>query len=144
MGTLNLDEERAKRAAKAEKSEGHKVILGGQEFTLPALLPFEFGEACRKATTEAGIRRAVRVILGSEQYERFVEQQVTLDDVGALIDGLAGLYGFESPGESLASSGSSRSNGNRSRPTSKRATNSTSANSAGVNGQPASVVSAPS
>jgi len=120
MATLDLD---AARAARAEAAgETHALVFGAVEFPLPAELPADF--AFRLADGET--RGALEALL-AERFEEFWERRPTIEDLTALAEGVAKLYGFGDPGESSASAPSSANGGKRSRPTSSGSTRSTSA-----------------
>lgn len=121
---IDLD---AARAAKAErKAEGHSVKVGGETFTLPPMLPFGFLEAAFSATTAEEVQHAIRILLGPDQFDRFLEQRIDDDDLDALMDGVFKAYTGHGQGKSSASASSSSNGSSRSRPTSNGSTASTS------------------
>lgn len=107
---IDLD---AARAARAEElGGGHVVTFGGDDFDLPAEVPFEFGVAL----LEGRYDDALAVLFG-DQLEAFLAHRPSMQDVIELAEGVAGAYGLGSVGEPSASSGSSATNGTGSRPT---------------------------
>lgn len=91
----------AAAAAKAETGEPTAdVMIGDEKFTVPAkgALPFMFAEHL----SSNNIDQALQVLFG-EDYERFIEQRPTLDQISALIEGITKDSGFDTAGESQAS-----------------------------------------
>lgn len=106
---LDLDAERATRAARAEAEGSAPVVMfGGEKFQLPPEPPWEVAEK-GAAGDPTG---AVRALLG-DQYAAFVAHRPSLFDVQALVDGAMRLYGFADAGESPASDSSSWSGSRR-------------------------------
>lgn len=117
---LDLD---AARAARAEVGgDRPRVMLGGEEFLLPAELPMRY-----IWTLADGDDMAALKVLFNGQLERFLATEPTKEDIVALAGAVPRLYGMGQSGESSASAGSSKNGSNRSRPTSPASTASTSA-----------------
>lgn len=120
MAELDLD---AARAARAEKSTGHNLKLGGESFALPAELPLSFGLRLLQGDTLG----ALQVVLG-DRWEAFLNLDPSGQDVEAFLEGVPKLYGT-SAGEAEASQPSSNDTGKPARRRSKPPTTSTSAKS---------------
>lgn len=120
MGVLDLD---AARAARTEATgEGHLFVFCGVKFPLPVELPADF--AFKLADQDA--KGALEALL-AERFDEFWALRPSIEDLNALAEGVAKLYGFGTPGESPASAPSSTNGGKRSRPTSPGTTRPTSA-----------------
>jgi hypothetical protein len=121
---LDLDAYRAAQAEQAGKPR--RVRFGGEAYEFPPEWPVEMGDLL----TDGLFAAAVRLLLGEEQGRRFmaVRPPMTLGEFTELTDR---LYAAE-PGESPASSRSSKGTSGRSRPTSNGSTRSTSARRAGA------------
>ena len=118
---LDLD---AARAARAEKDRRPRVIkLGGEEFTVPARCPIDALEE----VAEGNLRECLRLLLGDEQYARFMAHRPDDLDFRAIGE----MYGVSFP-ESSASAPSSGDDGTSSRPTSSESTEPTSPTPAGA------------
>lgn len=89
---IDLD---AARAARAEKNGPAPIIrLGGKDWTLPVELPADFA-----ILSAAGdLAGAMHALLG-EQFEAFWKIGLSMDDLEAIADQAAGLYGVQT-GES--------------------------------------------
>lgn len=125
METFDLD---AARAARAEaKGDTPIFIFGGQKFVLPAELPVEF------AYLLDDTKEAMRFLLGDD-FDDFWVHRPSRQDLRDLIAWVSKTYGT-TPGESLASDGSSPTGGRPSRPTSPASTRSTSAKPASGRGR---------
>jgi hypothetical protein len=111
---LDLD---AIAAAESEAAgEPHKVTWGGQAFLVPRIndWPLEVFDLMGKGE----LASAVATVLG-DQWEAFYQaKHPTFGAAKALLDGIAQREGFESLGESAASSPTSNRATRRSRPTS--------------------------
>lgn len=126
MTVHDLDEARAARAEVADDPPA--IRLGGVDYQLVAELPLEFADL----VLAGRLRLAVGILLADiDELESFMAHKPTLGDLTEI----AGVYGFRSLGESLASRTRSNGTSKPSRPTSKRTTGSTSARPAG--GRPA-------
>ena len=112
-------------AAESEATgEPHKVIWGGQTFSVPRTIdwPLETFEVLGRGD----IASALAGVLG-DQWDAFWQaKHPTMGAAKALLDGIAEREGFENLGESLASSPSLNRAMRRSRPTSSGSTKSTS------------------
>lgn len=122
---MTLHDLDAARAARAEVADDPPAIrLGGREFGLVSELPLEFADL----VLAGRLRLAVGILLADvEDLDVFMANKPTIQDLTEI----AGIYGFASLGESLASRKRSNGTSNPSRPTSKRTTGSTSARSSG-------------
>jgi len=113
MAGARIDLDAARAARQEASGEGPVIVWGGQDYTLPAEIPFETAEelsrleAAHAAENDVeatdAIIKAISSLLGAEQYERFAAGRPSVDDMAALVDGLSEAYGFEQPGESPAS-----------------------------------------
>lgn len=103
---INLDA--AKAARREAQKTPPKVIFGKRTFTLPVEIPFEAVEQLGQidtadpTTATSVITRFIAILFG-DQYETFLKLQPSTQDVEVLMESLATVYGFESPGESPAS-----------------------------------------
>jgi hypothetical protein len=113
---VNLDA--ARRARDEEKRTPHVIEFGGEEFTLPPMLPIE----CVIAAAENRFGDMLRSLFG-DQHDAFMAHGPDMLDLDAITKE---LYGFSSAGESQASVASLTSNGDGSRPTSSASTGSLS------------------
>lgn len=107
MSRIDLD---AARRARAEAvGEPLVVVFGGEEFTLPAEKPFDFSMYLARGF----VYEAIDALLAPDDVARFWRrdrppaERPTLDDVTALLDGVAEHFGSKDQGESLASASSS-------------------------------------
>lgn len=121
-GDSSLVDLDAARAARAETVGERHIKLGGEQFNLPAELPWDFFDVL-----DTGDMKAAMEMLLNGQFERFWKHQPTTEDMKVLAKSVPSLYGFGGNPESSASGGSSVPAGNRSRPTSPATTRSTSA-----------------
>jgi hypothetical protein len=95
---IDLD---AARAARAEATKETPVIkFGGKEWTLPSELPWALAEAAAGANAESAIV-AVKSLLGS-QWEEFLKQNPSVEDMRILLENVAAIYGAD-PGKSQGS-----------------------------------------
>lgn len=125
MAELDLD---AARAARSE-AKGHspQVKFGGERFSLPAELPWDFFEVL-----DSGDMKAAMGMLLNGDFDRFWAHGPTTEDMKALARGVPALYGFGGgAGESSASAGSSSATGKQPRRTSPTGTRSTSVKRSG-------------
>ncbi len=101
------------RAARLEKlGEGPVVQFGKNEFQCPPEVPFmvveAFGRMANAQDDETGyaastaILDAVRRLIGQEQFDKFVEENPSVEDFQEFLTGAMNEYGVE-PGESEAS-----------------------------------------
>jgi len=91
---IDLD---AARSARAEAlAEAPVIRFNGQDYTLPAELPWSIVEAASTGETKA-IVSAVKSLLG-EQWNDFEKSGVSVSDMTTLIENIATVYGT-SPGE---------------------------------------------
>ena len=91
---IDLD---AARAARAEAAKENPVIkFAGQDWALPAELPWAIAEAAGAATAEAAIA-AVRALLG-DRWDAFLACGPTIDDMRILLENVATLYAVD-PGK---------------------------------------------
>lgn len=103
---IDLD---AARAARAEAAgEGPVVVFGGGDFPLPPEMPFSVAESLAtlnemSTSAKAAEMQAIFKALLGENYESFMAQSPSLEDMLALIEGLGQAYGLEDVGESEAS-----------------------------------------
>lgn len=118
MAEINLD---AARAARAEQTESHTLRLEGEVFTLPLEMPIDFAFLAN----DEKLREAFSLLFG-EEAERFWALRPSVSDITELATQIAGLYGFDSAGESLASVHTSTNIGVPPRLTSNASTESTS------------------
>ena len=117
MGHLDLD---AKRVARSEaENQPHTVTFGGEEFTLPPVVPLETLDLM----ADGQFRAAFRIMLDDDEADRFFAHRPDYLDLKQI---MAGLYGQGDLPEASASPPSSPSTGTRSRPTSRATTASTS------------------
>jgi len=115
MPNLDLD---AARAARAEATREPKTFtLGGETFSLPVEFPMSVAALWAENDYDGGMRRLL-----ADAYERFAALDISAEDVTALVQGMAEMYGFNAPGESPASVTSSLNGSRRSRRTSRAAT----------------------
>lgn len=117
---LDLDKARAARAEAA--GEAPVVVFAGREYVLPVEVPADFAFAMEGRNLHDAIRA---LFLTPEDADSFFASKPTLEDLGALADGIGEMYGLSAP-ESVASGGSSSTAGDSSRPTSSGSTGSTS------------------
>lgn len=117
MEAFDLD---AARAARAElRGDPPCFLFGGQKFTVPAEIPAEFAYLLDDP------KEALRFLL-QDQFDDFWAHRPSKEDLVALVAWIAGGAGM-TPGESMASAGSSPNGSGRSRPTSPATTAKTSA-----------------
>jgi hypothetical protein len=90
---IDLD---AARAARAETTAPVVVRLGGEDFELPNELPLE-------AAMSADDPVAFLTALLGNRADEFMAAGPSIADVATLAESIASVYGFESPGESVAS-----------------------------------------
>lgn len=81
-----------------ESSEPKKLTLDGAEYVLPASSD-QWPLAALEGFEEGKIVAALRSLLGPQQWARLKESGATLSDLNTLAEQIAGVYGFESPGE---------------------------------------------
>lgn len=112
---LDLD---AARAARAENHTARVLRLGGEEFDLPAELPFAFGDGLNQRDAGASLR----ALLGEDSFTRAIALGLTSEDWSEILKQVPTLYGFEDEGESEASPPSPKRAGKRSKPTSRGTT----------------------
>lgn len=112
---IDLD---AARAARAEAlGEPLVVRFGGEEFTLPAEVPYDY----LALLASGDPRAAINALLGEAEAPRFWQQRPSVGDMRVLMEGIeeaAGLKEGEAPASGSSSNGTSR----RSRPTSPATT----------------------
>lgn len=111
MGTkIDLDAMRAARM-EAQGEEVPSVVFNGTTFDLPAELPFAVVEATvrlqRASETDDNAAAAevvsdVAKALFGERFKEFLDMKPSMNDVTALLEGVAPAYGTSS-GESPAS-----------------------------------------
>lgn len=122
MGTEPFDVTAAVAARDEAAPEAKRFVLRGEDFTLPARLPFF---ATRDAFAQEDSTTAfMRLVLG-EQWEAFLALEPDTAEMEVLSKWVVEAYGFGSPGESAASPDSSSNGGRRSRRTSPATTAST-------------------
>lgn len=103
---INLD---AAKAARRESGvEQPKVVFGKKTFALPVEIPFEAVEKLGgldpdDPTAATSVITGFIAILFGDQYPAFLKLQPSTQDIEVLMESLAKVYGFETPGESLAS-----------------------------------------
>lgn len=133
----------ALKIARAEKTGPPPVWkFAGDAFVLPAELPWVVVEAFAEDTPQSFVR-AVKAMLGDEQYEKAVEAGATRDDFGNLLAlAQSDSYGID-PEEASSSSLSSESPSGSSNPTSSESTDSTSETACGETNDADSVASSP-
>lgn len=109
------------RAARAEVAGPPPIVkLGEKQFKLPQEMPLTFPVLCGRGEIED----ALRLIL-DDQFEDFLAEDPTMEDLLAIAEGMAEMYGVE-VGKVTGSSQSLVSDGASSKPTSKGSTGSTS------------------
>jgi hypothetical protein len=101
MRTIDLNKKRKARSA-VNEDEPVVVLIGSEEFKLPAELPAEFAFAA----SEGDLRTALRVLFGASA-DDFFSQSPSFDDVKELVEDVAEVYGFSDLGESSASANGS-------------------------------------
>lgn len=84
--TINLDEIKAARSEKA--GDPITVTFSGEEFTLPAEMPFEFVD--RMAAGDLG--GGAKALFG-DQYDRFIALGPSMTDFTDLAERVSDLYG---------------------------------------------------
>ncbi len=114
---LDLNERRQARMAEAN-AEPLTVVLGEEEFTLPAELPLAFAFYMQNLDMD----KAAASLVGKSDADRFLAANPSMQDMEAIVE----EYGIDM-GESSASPRSLTSTGKRSRPTSRGSTAKTSA-----------------
>jgi len=104
MPRINLDQRRKARAAAREKNNAEPIVVevGGQDFTLPAELPFEFADKA----ANGDLRGALSTLFDGDA-DAFFGQKLTFNDVMELVQEVASAYGFDNLPESKASAPSS-------------------------------------
>lgn len=93
---IDLDEARAAR----EEAEPVTLKYKGDEYTLPAELPFEFAENARKEDAHGAL-----AVLFGDKAEKFFAQSPSITDVEDLTKQIAEVYGLDVP-KASASPGS--------------------------------------
>lgn len=96
-----------------------RFTFGGQSFELPSLAVLPFDVALRY--TQAEEHEALKLLLGDEQWERFIALSPSFVQVRELAAQWFAFQGITPP-ESLASTGSSESTAEQSRQTSSGTT----------------------
>lgn len=110
---MAIDLDAARAARKEGKGEPPEVIFGGATYTLPVEMPFEIVEQLAllqnangdDASAAEPVLAVVHLLLG-DQYEAFMANHPSMDDLTALAKGAMQEYGV-GPGESQASRRSS-------------------------------------
>lgn len=120
---MNIDlDELAAAEAEAER-EPITLTFKGKQFTLPHYLDWD-AEAARLLSLDDPFG-CFQLVMGDDDYERFVALRPTIGDMMRLIQRIEDLALGEAEA-SARSNGSSRRTGPRSRPTSNASTGSTS------------------
>lgn len=109
---MKIDLDAARAARREANAEVPVLVLNGQEHALPAELPFEVAELLSGLDPESvktdpaaaadRVGRILEAMLG-DAHEAFLASKPSIDDILALVDGLAEAYGLEDLGESQAS-----------------------------------------
>lgn len=109
---INLDAKRAARAEARKSDENYQppsITLGGITYELPAEMPVDFAEHVAAGRFSDGFRALFDEMEdGDEKFASFMANDLTVDDMKAFSDDLAGLYGVGDSGNSLASGNSSK------------------------------------
>lgn len=108
---IDLDQARAARAE--AQGTGPELVFGGHTFKLPPELPIDTLDAlaqldaASQSKDSAAITTAFRGIatslVGEKNAAKFLAMQPSIQDMSALVDGIAKEYGFATVGESSAS-----------------------------------------
>jgi hypothetical protein len=98
MPTIDINKNRAARAAEREKSKPDPIVLKYKDWseTLPVELPAKFAKAARAMDLDA----ALLALVPKKRAEAFWELNPSMDDVNDIVDGVLAAYGFENEGES--------------------------------------------
>lgn len=89
--------------------------FGGREFVLPLELPLEFGQLWAEGKTWEGMQ----MLIEPDQWDAFKALRFTKDDLLALIEGFADVYGVQGNG-SASGGGSNRASRRSRRPSGQR------------------------
>lgn len=93
--------------ARTEQSgEGHVLVYGGEEYNLPAAMPV----LALEAMASENVIGFLHALMG-DQWEAFAKRFNT-EDMAALAEVIGEMYGGGTPGESVASGGSSKTDTN--------------------------------
>lgn len=123
MTELNLNEQRAARQEIAGPAPA--IVIGESRIELPRELQLRFATEFLDKLEAGEIEAALRIVLKPDQFDAFMAEEPTIEDLGALAAGLPKLYGLEL-GKSGGSRRSSASGSRSSKRTSKGSTGSTS------------------
>lgn len=132
---MKIDLDAARAARREAAKEQPTITLNGKTFTLPLELPLSLAEAFigfgdiqddEVDMKIPGILAGVMRSLLGDQYESFMAEGPSLDDLMVILNGMKETYGVDL-GEQLASAGSSNRASRRSRQTSHGTTASLSA-----------------
>ena len=94
--TIDIDQ---KLAAKGELNREPVVVtFRGQQWTFASAMPIEIGELI----SDGKVVDALLLALDPQQHDAFRALGITIPEAGALVEGLAEIYGV-APGESPAS-----------------------------------------
>lgn len=88
---FNLDALRIARAEARAGTEAAVIVIGGEEFTLPAEMPLEF----ILASSEQRLAAAITALLGAEQHVRLmaVEPPLSGEDFAEIAKAAQAAYG---------------------------------------------------
>lgn len=111
--TVDLDKARAAR--REAQGEAPVVRFGSRDFVLPMEMPFvvveHLGQLAQADDTDnAAVAAAILAILGDlfgDQYEAFMQNKPSMQDLTGMFDGIMAVYGV-TVGESPASASSSK------------------------------------
>ncbi|MEC3894818.1 MULTISPECIES: Rossmann-fold NAD(P)-binding domain-containing protein [Nocardiopsis] len=88
----------AVRDEATDTGEAKTLSLRGADYSVPASSD-AWPLGALEGFEEGRIVAALRSLLGPEQWARLKEEGATLGDLNTLAEQIAGVYGFESPGE---------------------------------------------
>ena len=110
--TRELDLNKLRAARFEAKGEGPTVKFGKHTFVCPPEVPFmvveAFGRMENAENNSSGfeaagaILDAVRRLIGNDQFDKFMAEDPSTEDIADFLTGVMNLYGVE-PGESPAS-----------------------------------------
>lgn len=105
---MSIDVNAARAARREATQAGPEVVIGDSKFVLPVEMPFEVTEhlATLKQAEQAkdnslisgAILSVLRVLFG-DQYEEFMKEQPSMQDIEVLLEGLMEEYGMAEKGD---------------------------------------------